>query len=310
MKNKKDWYYVKEKSAGEVRLMLSYFVYKIFGKIALNIIAFFVSFFTFVFSSDVRMFSKNNLKVIYEYSNKKTPKPNFINSYKNVLNYALSLADKIEAFRGKLSAEEFEFEDIKEKEIFFNDIKENKGIFLITSHIGNSEILRSFVSNPDSGFKSPKVNVFMKKDQCRIFNSFLNKIKLKTSDIEIFDTDDISVDDAINIDEKMNKGEIVIMAGDRISNEQKKSKIIFLNKEIYLPSGVFEFARILDKTTYFISAVKKRGKYKIYLKKLIQLESLDKKRKIEFMQKEYLSFLEKLILIAPEQFYHFYDFFN
>ena len=57
------WFQVKEQSAGEKRLVLSWFLYKIFGKKILYLIACLVSFFTFVFAKDVRNFSQKYLTV-------------------------------------------------------------------------------------------------------------------------------------------------------------------------------------------------------------------------------------------------------
>ena len=42
------WYEVKERSAGEKRLILTYYIYKIFGRYPVVLIAFFVALITFL----------------------------------------------------------------------------------------------------------------------------------------------------------------------------------------------------------------------------------------------------------------------
>ena len=90
------WYQQKEKAAGEKRLLFSWHVYKIFGKKALQLIAVVVSLCTFVFSKQLRTYTRKNLSIIFEYTKNKDAKPTIINMYKNILNYALSLVDKME----------------------------------------------------------------------------------------------------------------------------------------------------------------------------------------------------------------------
>ena len=308
----KEWYKIKEKSAGKTRLILSWYLYKIFGKNALYTIAFFVSFFTFVFSGELRKYSKNNLRVMYDFSNKKTPKPDILNSYKTVLNYALSLADKAVISSGNFKSKNLYFEDIKEKEKLLEDIKNKKGIFLICCHIGNIDVLRSFVTDPPEGFKSPFVNVFMSIEQCKIFNTFLDTIN-KKADIKIFPVEETGIEDAIMIADKLENGEIAVIAGDRISGKNIKANIKtkLMNKEVKISSGAFRFAQMTSASIYFVAPVKmKDGRYKIYLKRFIRLESLNKKEEVNFMIDEYKKFFEKTAQIAPLQFYHFYDFFN
>ena len=295
------WYKIKEKSAGKFRLILSLYLYKIFGKKVLNIIAFFVSFFTFIGNRDLRKYSKNYFKILYEYTKNEKLKPTVINSFKHVLSYSYSLVDKIEAYLQNFKSENIEFFSEEDKIAYLNDIN-NKGVFVLCNHTGNIDILRSLFSSNKYPLKS-NVSVFLQKNHCKIFNEFIDKFKINIEKIKICPVEEIDISSANILDEDLKKGGIAFMAGDRVSdNNVKCSDMDFLNKKIRLPEGAFRFAKIMDTNIYFVSALKEKNKYKIYLHK-------EESKNIKQIQKDFVDFLEKMTLLAPYQFYNFFDFF-
>lgn len=293
---KTKWFEQKEKSAGKFRLLISLYIYKILGKKPVQFIAFLVSFFTFIFSPELRLYSKKNLSAIYDFSKQNKVKPNIINCFRLVLNYSLSLVDKMEVFMNR-----FDYKKI----IFEKEFKSNGGKFFICTHTGNIDILRAFALNlPDS----PNVNIFVSEEQSKIFNSFLKTVEEKKN-LSVYNIENISPDSSIILKEKLDKGEYAFMAGDRIS-KNKSFKTKFLNKEIELPVGTFKFAQLMDTDIVFISAIKiKNDKYKVYFEEFRPDKTFTRKENLEKMETEYVKFLEDMAKRAPLQFYHFYDLF-
>ena len=308
------WYQQKEQAAGVKRLLISWYIYKIFGKKAVQFIAFLVSFFAFIFSKHVRKYTKKNLSVIYDYTKNQDAKPTLINRYKNVFNYALSLVDKMETFARTFDVKKLQFaKDTDEKELL--ELMSHKtGIFFICSHIGNVEVLRSFISNPDNFIwpMNPNVNIFLSENQCKIFNGFLKKISAKTN-VTTYPVENIDISTAVEIQESLEKGDIVFIAGDRISpgSSNVTFKANFLNRSVEFPAGTFKLAQLTEAPVYFIAAIKsQKDNYKIYVKKFEQDTMLNKKQNLVKMHEEYLNFLEQMTKTAPLQFYHFYDVFE
>lgn len=308
------WYQQKERAAGEKRLLISWYVYKIFGKKALQTIAVFVSFFTFVFSKQIRKYTKKNLSIIFEYTKNKNAKPTIFNMYKNVLNYALSLVDKMETYARTFDIKKINFAEQTDKDELLKEMNDKKGIFFICSHIGNVEVLKTFISNPENYIwpMNPHANIFLSKTQCKIFNNFLAKISAKT-DFSTYPVEEIDMSTAVEIQEKLKQGDIVFLAGDRIS---PGSSVItfstnFLSHKVEFPAGTFKLAQLTQQPVYFIAALKdKKDTYKIYVKKFEQDITLTKKQNLAKMQDDYIIFLENLVKIAPLQFYHFFDMFE
>lgn len=293
------WFQVKEKSVGQKRLIISLFLYRLLGKNILYIISFFVAFFTFLFASDIRRSSKKYLKITQNYTKIMST---LLNQFRHINSYASASVDKWLAFMGDFDTKNIIFEDRDMEDKLFSDLKNKKGGVFIFSHIGNIEILEGLLITKkiSSDFK---INIFMSNKQSKVFNNFLKSIKLDFP-VEIFYIEDIGLDTGIKLEEKLKNGEIVFIAGDRLTSVNNKNiEANLFSHKIYLPKGVFRLAKIIDSPIYFISNLKLGNIYKVYLEKQTEIKE-------KILVQNYVNFLERLIKINPLQFFHFYDFFN
>ena len=292
------WYQRKEYAAGNLRLYLSLFVYKIFGRQGLDIIIFFVTLISFVFFKTVRVYSKNYLIVMSELIN---IKPTLLNQFKHCYSFAKSLGDKLEIYSDNYKFSDIYFDDELLKKQVYEDIDKGNGVFFLCSHIGSIDVLRMFTRTREN----VKVNIFVSKSQSQIFNSFLNKIS-KISPVNTYCVDEIGIDTSITLKESLDEGNLAFIAADRISENENATGFIakFLGKDVKFPLGSFKLAQIMGVPIYFIVAVKdKNSKFKVIIKKhnFTDLENL---------KTDYLDFLEHLVKQYPLQYYQFYDFFE
>lgn len=287
------WFQIKEQAAGTKRLIFLWHIYNILGKNAVKFIAFFVTFFAFLAAGNIRKCSAKFLRIA-------GIKPTAANQFRHFLSYSYSLIDKMEAFTDKFDVDKICYANEQIKNEFINDIKAGKGIFLLCSHLGNIEILRSFL-NSEKISNPPHVNIFLSENQCKIFNNFLKSISAEPK-VSTYAVEKIGVETSIELQEKLARGEITFLAGDRISLDGASTFTEkFLAHEAEFPKGAFKFAKLMSVPTYYICAIKNNDKYTIYLEKAPKNE--------KEMRKNYVKFLEKLTLKYPFQFYHFYDFF-
>ena len=281
----KKWFQLAERGAGEKRLLFSYWTYRMLGERALKFIAFFVSLSVWLTAKERRMAS---LK-FYKFINK----PPLIGSIKQFLNYGNSLVDKFISYTGDLEPEIF----------ILNNPEIYKGSFFITTHIGNIEIMRSLIDK----LQGRRVNIFLQANACKVFNSFLNQFAVKVN-AEVFPVEDISLDTSIMISERLKNGELVFMAGDRVSaqNTNMVYEGNFFGEKISLPLGTLKFALLMESPIYFIVCAKEGKKYRISTRKFESYRE-NKKDTLEELKKEYSKFLEEYTSKYPYQFYHFYD---
>lgn len=288
----KNWFQMSEQGAGAKRLILTKYIYLWFGEIPVRIIAFFVVLSVFITAGERRKASEKFFKIL----NKKFV---ILHSFIQFLNYGNSLVDKFISFLGKLKPEKFE---LSNPEIYH-------GAFFITTHVGNVEILRTLfqIKNLDH---PKRVNVFLQGSACERFNHFLNSLKLKLN-IDAFPVEKVSAETSIMISDRLKDGEIVFMAGDRVSSENtnKVYEADFLNHKVAFPLGTLRFALMMNVPIYFIVCAKEGNKFKVYTEQFVS-ERTKKSEILHDLQISYVRFLEKYTLKYPHQFYNFYDLFQ
>ncbi len=284
--------------------MFSWFLYRILGTKILLVIAFFASLVTFLTNKDLRGYSSRYFQALYSYTKNEKFKPSLFNSFKHIHSFAESLVYRIEAFANTLKSIKVNFVDQTLKQKIFDQINRKEGILLICNHIGNIDVIRTFLS--DNDYAQPfNISVFLQKDRCAIFNNFLDRIAVKREDIKIYPIEEIDITTISQVDDDMKKGGIVLIAGDRISlnNSDKHIEADFLGEKIYLPQGTFRLAKILNAHTYFISCLQNKKEYAVYVEEQTDLNE-------ENLYLNFTGFLERMTLTAPYQFYHFYDIFK
>ena len=123
--------------------------------------------------------------------------------------------------------------------------------------------------------------------------------------------ENLDLETPIELKESLDKGGIAFMAGDRVAqnNDTATFSTKLFDRGVNFPVGTFKFAQLMEVPIYFVTALKSKGdNYIVHLKRF---EGNGKKREVlKQMQEEYVAFLEEKTLLAPLQFYHFYDLFG
>lgn len=300
--NSKKWFEMKEQAAGKKRLMLLWFIYRLLGKKSVKFIVFFVTLFTFLGAPKVRKCSQKYLKIA-------TLNGSLIQAFKHFLNYSYCLVDKMEMFTDNFAFSDISFADENTKKMLYDDLLKKKGLYFLCSHLGNINAMRTFFRSGEV-IDDIKVNLFLEANQCKVFKNFINSIS-SDNPITAYSVENIDVTTSIEIKDKLDNGEILFIAGDRVSAHNESENAIFtsnfLGHKMNFPIGAFRFALILGVPIYFIACtLEKGGKYKISLKKFEKTGT--RKEKLDALKREYVKFLEDLTKQYPLQFYHFYDF--
>ncbi len=306
MEQNEQWFNKKEVSAGEKRLKLTWWIFKHFGVVPVRVIAFFITLGTIILKKDIISASKNYFQVLYDFTQNKEYKPSFINSFKQALNYSNSLIDKMLAYSNNYK--NITFANTESKAKIFELINNKQGAFFITNHIGNIEMMRALIA--DSNIPNVKINVFLQASQCEIFNRFINEISNQKDSVHLYPVENIDIQTSIEIQEKLNNGEFVFMAGDRLSagSTEANYKSQLLNHTIQLPLGVLRFALMLNCPIFSTICAKDNGYYSISVQELILNGS--KEERLSQLQQQYSRVLEEYTLKYPYQFYHFYELFT
>ena len=184
------------------------------------------------------------------------------------LNFAWSLVDKSAACAGFGRAPEFLYEG--------DENWKRGGCFLLSTHVGCIEVL------PFAAEKgSPVVHAFQQLTHNGVFTrEFLRH--LDPERLALHAVEEIGVETAVEMKEAIERGEIVLMAGDRVSAQSGRK-------------GVFRFAKLMECPVYAITCVA-RG-WKGYV--------VNAARMGENLEEDYDRFRAEAAAKYPEQVYDF-----
>lgn len=295
-----NWYQQSEKGAGSFRLNLLFLVYKIFGIRFIKVWVWLIAGIIGLSTKSAKRFSQQYKHVLNNYQISHKMQISHFSAIKHIRVFADSLVDKMVAMCDKRNRITFAPKNNTDWREFQKLIKNNQGIFLICSHIGNIEALAAF---PDS--KGLKIHAFQQVNQNGIFHKFISQHSVRTNTI-IHPVEDMDIGTASEMFDVLNNGDLVMMAGDRVSatNPNKTIPVRVLGQNCNLPIGVFKFAKSMGHPIFAITLLNTGlEKYTLIVKKL-DTKSADA------MANEFANFLEQNTLIAPTQWFNFYSFFK
>jgi predicted LPLAT superfamily acyltransferase len=320
------WSQHKEKAAGYWHIKLILVLFRLFPVIILRISAFPVGFFYFLFSKKARTESKRFLQKAAPFiTNPKIARKcrSPFGPLRHIVSFSLNLVEKLQSWGGKFQFKNVHFQN-DDIEKLINELENGKGIFLITSHIGNIELLRGLVSFNRTGVsrKTPITAVIDMKVSEK-FTRMLKELNPQSS-FDIINAGEIGPHTTIILEEKLAAGGMVTIAGDRTSanaagntaGSGKYLMIPFLGEKAPFSPGIFYLAALMKAPVYFVFAMRRgdlsiKPEYDMHVHKTTL--SFDCSRKERFIQSSLLAdsfagLLENYCKQSPFQWYNFYDF--
>ena len=294
------WYQIREQSAGKIRLELLWFVYKIFGIRFLKFVLWFVCLFIVPFAKPAREASKKYNEILNNYQRTHGIKETKISAFSHIYAFACSALDKMSAQSDKKTKIKFAVHKNTDWDAFQTHLNDNQGTFLICSHLGNIEVLSAF-----PGGKNKHMHAFMQISQNTTFHKFMTRHNVATN-TTIYPTEDINIGVASTMYDFLQKGDLVMMAGDRTSPNapSRYETVPFLGVDCRFPVGTFKFAKSMSHPVFAICVMNiAKEKYGVYVKELDTTT-------IKEMIMQYATFLEKLTVKYPKQWFNFFDFFE
>ena len=274
----------------------------------------FICFFFWIGASQVRVRSKIYLDHVCHVSGKRRE---FLGTYKHVYSFALSMMEKLLGWKGAIGINRFQQQN-DDMNLLLDNLNRGEGAFVICSHLGNMEMLRS-LTEYDGFLTQRKFEVFPIVDLSgtKKFNALLRELSPDLID-KIIDANSIGVDSAIWMKEKIEAGNLVVIAGDRTSANSRNRTLMtdFLGEQAKFPEGAFSLAGILSAPIYFIFAVRKkdfdiRAPYEFHViraRTSLRCSRKERPERLKALLREYAETLERLCVKHPYQWYNFYNF--
>ncbi|MEH6527886.1 MAG: glycosyltransferase [Sneathiella sp.] len=213
--------------------------------------------------------------------------------------------DKVSAWLGDVKIADIIFDNAKELD---DKASSKTGIVVFTSHLGNVDVCRALAEKRGAN----KITVFAHTKNAMRFNKLLS-VYNPASAVDVMEVEDIGPGTLIDLQERLERGDWIVIAGDRIPvNGDKRLAIVdFLGSPAPFSQGPVIIASLLKCPVYIMNCVREDAKFRIYFDKLadrIVLPRRSRDAAAEKYIKEYARTLEEKCLQYPDQWYNFYDF--
>ena len=331
------WFQQKEQSAGRFRMMFMWYVYRFLGKDVQKILGFFVVLFVYPFAKAGRAATNDFKRVFNGYAAAHRLPPARFSTFGHLLSFAWSMMDKTDACSLRKNLPTMTVRDDEDWRAFKSLLAAKRGAFLISTHLGTIEVLPAAYA---SGLtpEHPVVHAFQQLGHDAVFTKvFLDHFR--GGDVILHPTEEIGVETAAAMQEAIGRGELVLMAGDRLSAGSPDAKLRhdFLDRPCVWPKGVFVFAKLMESPVFFVTCVKTGwNAYEAHFEFFDNAEAQSRREVGRAVPREpqvegrafssseacvlkpstssllssYVRFLEHETIARPDQWFQFYRFFG
>jgi len=279
-------------------------IYVMFGRSVLQVFLYPVVTYYWLTNRQGRQASQTYLDKVAMFEPSLKVRGNLLWSYRHFISFANAIIDKLAAWSGALANTEIEY---RGRDSLIAEIRKGKGVILLGSHLGNLEVCR-VIADFD---KTLRINVLIHTKHAEKFNKVLNQSS--SLYLNLIQVSEITAATSILLSEKIEAGELVIIAADRtpVSNLQRVSQVTFLGTKALFPQGPFILAALLKCPVYTLFCLKQHNKHVIYFDHFSDLLSIPRNSREQFMQEiiqSYAECLQSFCVKEPLQWFNFFDF--
>ena len=231
--------------------------------------------------------------------------------FMHILGFAWGLMDKTDSCTLRKNQPSMSVRDDGAWRAFLDTVNSGKGAFLLCTHEGTIGVLPSLPdalrrSSTDAAVRNmriPKVNAFQQMGHDAVFMKVFME-HFDASRIKLHAVEDIGVETAVEMKAAIERGELVIMAGDRVgAGSSSVTRHRFMGRDCLWPKGVYRFAKLMESPVFAVTCVRTGwNRYEVHFAGLAREPSA--------MLDGFVDFLERETVARPEQWYQFYDFFG
>jgi len=187
---------------------------------------------------------------------------------------------------------------------------EGKGVLLIVSHLGNSELSRACLSER---FRKI-INALVYTRHAALYNS-IAKIAQPDVEAHTIQVTEVGPATAVVLKERIERGEWIAIAGDRtpLAGEARCSRVAFLGDEAPFSHGPYVLAALMGCPVYLMFCLREGDGHAVYFEHFADRIELPRRNRSKFLAElaaRYAQRLEHHCLRSPMQFYNFFDFWS
>lgn len=215
--------------------------------------------------------------------------------------------DRFAAWTGQIQRSEIDQVDAP---AFEQARRDPRGALVISAHVGNPDVLRAISMRE----RHRCINVIVHTRHAERFNRAMQRFA-PDSTLRLIEATDVGIAMAMRVSEAVERGEWVVIMGDRISVRHGERAVVadLLGAPVAVPEGPCLLAAALRCPTYFMFCPKVDGRYRVrfgLLADRVELPRGDRSRAMQGLVQNFLASLEQAIREAPYQWFNFFDYWS
>ncbi|TCM63217.1 putative LPLAT superfamily acyltransferase [Acinetobacter calcoaceticus] len=299
------WSELKERG-GVFTLRLMLMIYRYGGRSLCQGVLYVVILWYWLFSRRARQASLEYLQRVHQFAAAQSPfarKPNWLHSYRHLMHFGECILDKISAWLGHFTERDLQLNGHEHFQQHYQ-----KGAIILVSHFGNIDLLRAIKSE-----HVQKINVLVFQKHATQFNAFLRTINDRV-DLQLLAVDELGMDTALLLQEKIQQGEWIVIAADRVPVQSDRvQQLSFLGAEAAWPQGAWVLAQLLHVPVLAVFCYRVQHNFHVQIHKItdqFNAPRADRLRSMQRFMQCYVQLMEGYCLRAPYQWFNFYHFWN
>jgi len=223
-------------------------------------------------------------------------------TFRHYLAFASTILDRLYFLQGRRDLFELE---IFGKELLFDTLAEERGVFMIGAHMGSFESLRVM----SKGHQQWRVSMAMFEDNARQIGAVLRTVDPRLEEMIVPLG---QMDSMLKIQARLDRGDMVGFLADRTIGQDAVQTIPFLGAPASFPTGVFRMAAVMRRPVIAMAGLYLGGnRYRLHFIKLADFSDTPRAQRQQAVSdavERYASTLEGFCREAPFNWFNFYDF--
>lgn len=295
-----------QKERGSFVLMkLTAFAVRCFGRRPLTPVLYLIVLYFFVFGRRARRHVRQYQTYLAEWSGRAGLRPNTRRVFGQFMAFADSLLDRLDVWRGRLGPAQVELHDPADvRGKLRSSLHGGRGQILVCTHLGNLDVCRALA---EMGEQVP-LNVLVHNRHVARFN----RLQSEAGDrqLRLLQVSEINAAVMLDLSQRLDRGEWLAIAGDRVPlNDGRRVTVDFLGHRAPFPQGPWLMAGLLRCPVNLMCCLKIGGRYQIRLEPFLDApvwERGQREQVIAGWAQRYADRLAQLCLLAPQQWFNFY----
>ncbi|MDR2016902.1 MAG: acyltransferase [Burkholderiales bacterium] len=293
-----------QEAGGLTGMRILLFVYRVCGRWPFRFLLFFVLLWFYARRRIAREASRDYLQRLHDFSGGATPAPTRRNIFRHFLAYSEILLDKLLAVGATDSSIPCRIDGAEYAQSL---LEQKRGAVFVTAHFGNIELCRKL----SVCYTGARLTVLAHTKNAARFNRLL-KERDPNYDVDLIPVDDMGVDTAIALAQRIAAGGFVVITGDRVPMKGAATvRIPFLRSDADFPISPYVLAATLQCPLFAVFGARHHEGFVVFLRPLAESIALPRRARETAIVPHAMAFAELLeaeCVKAPFQWSNFYPF--